>query len=332
MKRLFLVVFALSFAVFGNDDWKAIIMPNASMYLYCGEKFCSDKRNVEDKGDGGKLEELRDSLGVGEERNKQYQGITSLLDCLGNLPSVKDNVKSFRMCDSFAVPKALAVALEFKKPVELEDMKKLEEAKVKAASVKVAGLDALSLEPAEPAGCRFAAIPADGGRQLLLVGWSDAEALAARINPAKRAQLSPEMKYLTDAAKGDFSFCLEITGKIRQKINEGASAKMATDPLQAMAIMKMAEMKGIMVDSNVVAGGLVLKLCFSSANAQGANAFREQLLDGLVLPMAQNLADNIAPGKISTANMLASGIEDKMAVLKVNLKDSDLTIIKETMK
>ena len=102
--------------------------------------------------------------------------------------------------------------------------------------------------------------------------------------------------------------------------------------MQAMALMKLSALKGILVDSKIVEDGCTLKLCFSGENAQGATVFREQLLDGLVLPMAQSLADNIAPGKISTANMLSSAIEGKMAVLNVNLKEADLNIIKETMK
>ena len=139
MKKMLLMVLALSFAVWGGDEWKAIIMPNASLFMYCGEKLCGKgddaREDAQEKSD--KLNELRESLGIDEERNRHYQGLGSVLDELGKVAAVKDNVKSFRMCDSFDVSKSLAVALEFKKPVALDEFKKLADANIKLGQVPV---------------------------------------------------------------------------------------------------------------------------------------------------------------------------------------------------
>ena len=117
----------------------------------------------------------------------------------------------------------------------------------------------------------------------------------------------------------------------KQKLNEKAMGQMSVEPVQAMALMKLAEMNGVLVDSTITAEGVIIKLGLSSVSAQAASVVKDQLFDGMVMPMAQSLADSIAPGKINTAGMLKTSVSGKLAILNITLKKSDLELF-DSMK
>jgi len=325
MKRMFIIMLAMSLALFGSEAWEAIVMPNASFMMYCGEKMIAKgEQNRQEKQNDGQLDKMDELLG--EERSEYYEAMVSVLDELEKSGSLKKNVKTFRLIDSFSAVKNAAVALEFKKPVELEALKSIPDAKVAISVDKIAGKEALSIEVKEPEKLRFAAVLVDDGKSMLLTGWDAAPAMVARIG--KQASFTPEMKHVIGSVKGDFRLVLEITHQLKQKINEKAMSKMSEEPMQAMVFMKLAEMNGLLFDAVLEPEGVNVKIGLSSSNAQGAAVVKSQLFDGMVLPMAQGLADGIAPGKINTGSMFKTSVEGKNAILNIKLKNSELELIK----
>ncbi|MBR6371592.1 MAG: hypothetical protein IKS20_00275, partial [Victivallales bacterium] len=87
-------------------------------------------------------------------------------------------------------------------------------------------------------------------------------------------------------------------------------------------------MNGLMVDSTIMQEGAVIIFGLSNASAQAAAETKAQVFDGMVMPMAQNLADGIAPGKIKTADVLKSGVNGKLAILTITLKNQELELFK----
>lgn len=324
MKKLLFLMLAATMVVFGSEAWEAIVMPKASLLMYCGEKMIERGEDKEKHEKEGKMDKLEEMLGSDTERAEYYEALLEVLDEIGKAPAMKKNGKTFRMCDSFAVQKNASVAIEFKNPVAIEALKSIPDAELTITVDKIAEKEALSFETQGDKKARFAAIIVDEGKTMLLTGWDNAAALVARIG--KAAQYTAEMKYLVDAAKGDFRLCMEMTQKLKQKLNEKAMGQMSVEPVQAMALMKLAEMNGVLVDSTITAEGVIIKLGLSSVSAQAASVVKDQLFDGMVMPMAQSLADSIAPGKINTAGMLKTSVSGKLAILNITLKNSDLEL------
>ncbi|MBO4513027.1 MAG: hypothetical protein J5746_09680, partial [Victivallales bacterium] len=122
MKKLFFLMMAVAMAVFGAEAWEAIVMPKASLLMYCGEKMIERGEEQEKPEKGGKMDKLEEVLGSDAERAEYYEALLDALDEIGKAPALKKNGKTFRMCDSFAVQKNASVAIEFKNPVELDKL------------------------------------------------------------------------------------------------------------------------------------------------------------------------------------------------------------------
>lgn len=332
MKKLFFLMMVVAVAVFGAEIWEAIVPPNASFFLFCNEKAIGknkQQKNNEDKKD--KLDKIDEFLGIDEENSKHYDALMELLEELDKSPVLKnENCRTFRMSDNFAAKKNVALAVEFKEAVAIDDLKVIPDAKLTITVDKIAGKDALSLETQGENKARFALVMADGGKTMLLTGWDNAAAMAARIGQA--AQYNAEMKSLVGAVKGDFCFCMHLTPKMKQRLNEKAMGQMSVEPVQGMLLMKLAEMNGILLDSTNMQDGMTIRLGLVSPSTQAATAVKEQLFDGMVMPMAQNIADGIAPGRINTSSMLKTSVSGKIAILNVTLKKSELEMFKGIIK
>ncbi len=325
MKKLFFLMMAVAVVVFGAEAWEAIVMPKANLLMYCGEKMI-ERGEAEKPEKDEKMEKLDKLLGSDAERAEYIGALLEALEELGKAPVLDNNAKTFRLCDTFAVKKSAAVAIELKNPVALDKLTSIPDAKLTITMGKIAGKDALSLENQGENKERFAAIIVNGGKTMLLTGWDNAASMVARIGAP--AVYTGEMKHLLSAAKGDFRLCVEFTPNLKQKINEKAMGQMSVEPVQAMALMKLAEMNGVMVDSTIKQDGAVIIFGLSNASAQAAAETKAQVFDGMVMPMAQNMADGIAPGKIKTADVLKSGVNGKLAILTITLKNQELELFK----
>ncbi len=325
MKKLFFLMMAVTMVVFGAEAWEAIVMPKAGLLIYCGEKMI-EKGEAEKSEHEAKKEKLDELLGSDTERAEYMDALVDVLEELGKAPVLDKNAKTFRMSETFAAKKNASVAIEFKNPVTIDKLTSIPDAKLIITLAKISGKDVLSLETQGDKKERFAAIIVNEGKTMLLTGWDNAEAMVARIGLP--AVYTAEMKHLVSAAKGDFRLCLEFTPQLKQKINEKAMGQMSVEPVQAMALMKLAEMNGVMVDTAIKQEGVVIKFGLSTMNAQAAAVVKEQLFDGMAMPMAQNLADGIAPGKINTAGMLKSSVSGKLAIMNITLKNSELELFK----
>ena len=334
MKKLIFLMMAVVMAVFGAENWGAIVPPKASFFMFANEKMLNnkDKQKKIDEDKKEKLDEIDEYLDIDKENCEHYEALVALLEELDKSPALKDeNCKSFRMCDNLAAKKNVALAIELKKAISIDELKAIPEAKLTITVDKIAGKDALSLETQGDKKNRFALIIVDGGKTMLLTGWDNAPAMVARIGQA--AQFTAEMKNLVGALKGDFRVCMEFSSKMKQKLNEKAMGKMSEEPMQAMLLIKLAEMNGILVDSTIMpAESLTIKLGLSAANSQAATVVKEQLFDGSLIPMAKSLAEGIAPGRINVSNMLKSSVNGKIAVLNVNLSKSEKELFKGVIK
>ncbi|MBQ7175781.1 MAG: hypothetical protein IJS08_00075 [Victivallales bacterium] len=328
MKKLFFLMMVVVVAVFGAETWEAIVPPNASFFMFGNEKVVEkNKQNKinEDKKD--KFDKIDEFLGIDEENSEHYDALKELLEELDKSPAFKEgNCRTFRLCDNFEAKKNVALAVEFKEAIPFDDLKVIPDAKLTITVDKIAGKDALSLETQGEKKARFALIMADGGKTMLLTGWDNAAAMATRIG--KAAKYTAEMKNLVGAYKGDFCVCMALTPKMKQRLNEKAMGQMSVEPVQAMLLMKLAEMNGILMDSTIMQEGMTIRLGLVSSSTQAATAVKEQLFDGMVMPMAQNLADGVAPGKIKTSSMLKSSVSGKIAFLNISLTKSEIDLFK----
>ncbi len=324
MKLWFVSLFAMVMVLSGAEQWKAIVTPGANVYLCFGEKAMSVQ--AESAGEEEeRLEKLQEL--IGEERKAGYKELGRVTKVIDAVPGFRKGLKSVRICDSFSGKMATAIAYEFKATFSLDEIEKASSGKLKVTKGKAGALDMLSIESAVP----FALVSSADGRFMFLVQKKEAGALAARIAGGKYCDFTAEMKYLMQYIGKYAGGCLEITNDMRRKINEKASLAMAEEPVKAMMLMKFAEMKGVVADVVKNGDAYTLTLGFSNMSPLVASGVKEQLFDGMMIPMAQAMAQGAAPGNTQIANMFSSYVKDRAAFLKVQMKEAEIKAIRDAM-